>query len=176
MSKALYRGHFLLSSGYHSEYYFEKFRILENPVLLRKFSQKIAEEFGGFDVEWVVGPFTGGAILAYDVASLMGIMSAYAEKEGERRVLKRGYDIHGKRVAIVDDVLTTGKSLRETYEAVLRAGGNPVVAGVMVKRGDVEIEIPLFYVLELDLPIYPERECPLCSAGIPLEIRGKGGV
>lgn len=149
---------------------------MENPVLLRKFSQKLAEEFAAFDVEWVVGPFTGGAILAYDVASVMGIMAAYAEKEGEKRVLKRGYNIYGKRVAIVDDVLTTGKSLRETYEAVLREGGNPVVAGVMVKRGEVEIGIPLFYVLKLSFPTYPATECPLCKSGIPLEIRGKGGV
>lgn len=149
---------------------------MENPVLLRKFSQKLAEEFAAFDVEWVVGPFTGGAILAYDVASFMGIMAAYAEKEGEKRVLKRGYDLYGKRVAVVDDVLTTGKSLRDTYEAVLRQGGNPVVAGVMVKRGALEIEIPFFYVLELSLPVYPEMECPLCKSGIPLEIRGKGGV
>lgn len=143
---------------------------------MRKFSQKLAEEFASFDVEWVVGPFTGGAILAYDVASVMGIMAAYAEKEGEKRVLKRGYNLYGKRVAVVDDVLTTGKSLRDTYEAVLREGGKVVVGGVMVKRGEIEIGIPLFYVLELSLPVYPETECPLCKAGIPLEIRGKGSV
>jgi len=176
LRRALYKGHFLLSSGLHSEYYFEKFRILEDPKLLRKFSEVLARKLKDFDVEWVVGPFTGGAIFAYDLASVMGVFSAYAEKEGERRVLKRGYNIENRRVAVVDDVLTTGKSLRETYSAVLEAGGIPVVCGVMIKRGEISLEVPLFFVLELNLPVFKPEDCPLCKAGIPLEIRGKGGL
>lgn len=160
----------------HSEYYFEKFRILEDPRLLRKFSEILAGKFKDFKIEWVVGPFTGGAILAFDIASFMGIFSAYAEKDGEKRVLKRGYDIKNRRVAIVDDVLTTGKSLKETYNAVLEMGGIPVVGGVMVKRGEISLEIPLFFVLEINPPVYKPEECPLCKMGIPLELRGKGGL
>ncbi len=133
-------------------------------------------KFIEFEVEWVVGPFTGGAIFAYDIASLMGILSAYAEKEEKGRVLKRGYNIKNKRVAIVDDVLTTGKSIKETYFAVLEAGGIPVVGGVMVKRGEVSLDLPIFFVLEIDLPAFREEECPLCKRGIPLELRGKGGI
>jgi Orotate phosphoribosyltransferase len=96
---------------------------LEDPKLLRKFSEILARKLEDFDVEWVVGPFTGGAIFAYDLASVMGVFSAYAEKEGERRVLKRGYNIENRRVAMVDDVLTTGKSLRGTYSAGFGGGG-----------------------------------------------------
>jgi Orotate phosphoribosyltransferase len=90
LNRALYRGHFLLSSGLHSEYYFEKFRILEDPRLLRKFSEILAGKFKEFKIEWVVGPFTGGAILAFDIASFMGIFSAYAEKDGGKKGFEKG--------------------------------------------------------------------------------------
>jgi len=166
----------LLSSGFHSEYYFEKFRILENPRFVRRFSEVLAREFKSYDIEWVVGPFTGGAILAYDLASLMGIKVGYAEKVDNGRVLKRGFDVKGKKVAVVDDVLTTGRSIKDTIEAVKDAGGIPVVAGVMVKRGEVSLDIPLYCVMELEFPIYSPDECPMCKKGLELEIRGKGGV
>jgi len=122
----------------------------------------------------VAGPFTGGAILAYEVARVMGLRAAYAERGEGGRVFRRGFDLRGERVVVVDDVLTTGKSLRETVEAVERAGGVVVGVGVMVKRGDFSGEYPFHYVMELDLPAYPPSECPLCEAGIPLSVVGKG--
>ncbi len=144
--------------------------------MLRKFSEVLAGKFESYDIEWVVGPFTGGAILAYDLASLMGIKAGYAEKMDNRRVLKRGFDVEGRKVAVVDDVLTTGRSIKDTIEAVKNAGGIPVIAGVMVKRGEISLEIPVYCVIELEFPVYSPEKCPLCKRGLKLEIRGKGGV
>jgi len=124
----------------------------------------------------VAGPFTGGAILAYEVARVMGIKAAYAEKVNGKRVFRRGFNLSGERVVVVDDVLTTGGSLMETVRAVEEAGGEVVATGVMVKRGEYNGAYPFFYVMDLDFPVYRPEECPLCGAGVPLRVPGKGGV
>ncbi|NPB03654.1 MAG: orotate phosphoribosyltransferase [Thermotogae bacterium] len=176
MDVALRKGHFLLSSGLHSEFYFEKFRILENPSLLSYFSERLAEKFAPLSPNRVVGPFSGGAILAYDLARILGVKAAYAEKMGHGRVLRRGFDLRGERVVVVDDVYTTGRSLLATAEAVKRAGGEVVALGVMVLRGEVALDVPFFYVLRLQLPSYKPEECPLCAAGVPLRVPGRGST
>ncbi len=106
----------------------------------------------------------------------MGIRAAYAEKVDGRRVFRRGFNLSGERVVVVDDVLTTGGSLMETVKAVEEAGGEVVATGVMVKRGEYTGDHPFFYVMELDFPVYGPEECPLCKAGVPLRVPGKGGV
>ncbi len=106
----------------------------------------------------------------------MGVKAAYAEREEGKRVFRRGFVLKGERVAVVDDVLTTGKSLMETVRAVEEAGGKVVAAGVMVQRGDFRTGIPFKPVLRLDIPTYDPSKCPLCRAGVPLKVPGKGKV
>jgi len=160
----------------HSGFYFEKFRILEDPALLRLFSRDLSRFFRRFSPDRVAGPFTGGAILAYEVARIMGIRAAYAEKGENGRVFRRGFNLSGERVVVVDDVLTTGRSLTETVRAVEEAGGEVVAVGVMVKRGEYGGRYPFHSVLELNFPTYSPRECPLCASGLPITSPGKGGV
>lgn len=114
----LKKGHFLLSSGLHSDFYFEKFRILEDPDATRKLSKFIIQEYKDKGVEWVVGPLTGGVIIAYEVARNLKCKCGVAEVKEGKRFVGRDFEIAGKKVLIADDVLTTGGSIIGTIEAI----------------------------------------------------------
>ncbi len=167
-------GHFLLSSGLHSPIYWEKFRILQHPEFTGELCRLIADQFRGIGVGAVAGPALGGAVLAYEVARLLGVKAVYAERGEEGRAFRRGQAISpGEKVLIVDDVLTTGGSLREMLEAVRKAGGSVVGIGVVVDRsGGVDFGVPFFRCYRASAPIYRPEECPLCRQGVPLQRLG----
>lgn len=168
---ALMDGHFRLSSGRHSPLYVEKFRLLQDPKATERLCRLIADRFRDDKPELVAGPTTGGIILSYEVARLLGLRGIFAEKAEKGRDFQRGFQVHaGERTLIVDDILTTGGSIREVIEAVRRAKGDPIGVGVLVDRsgGRTEFGLPLFACEELDLTTYSEGSCPLCDAGAPL--------
>jgi orotate phosphoribosyltransferase len=176
---ALMDGHFLLSSGRHSPAYVEKFRLLQHPQQTERLCRLIADRFRNDQPELVAGPTTGGIILSYEVARLLGLRGIFAEKADGGRAFQRGFEVRpGERVLIVDDVLTTGGSIREVIEAVRRAGGEPVGVAVLVDRSGGRTEfpagrggsLPFFACLELDLPTYEGGACPLCDDGVPLTV------
>lgn len=170
---ALMDGHFLLSSGRHSPAYVEKFRLLQHPEQTERLCRLIAERFRDERPELVAGPTTGGVILSYEVARLLGLRGIFAEKADGGRAFQRGFEVRpGERTLIVDDVLTTGGSIREVIEAVRRAGGEPIGVAVLVDRsgGRTDFGLPFFACLELDLPTYEETACPLCDEGAPLTV------
>ena len=118
-SGAILKGHFLLTSGFHSPVYWEKFRVLQYPHYTEQLCRLIASHFEKQDIQVVAGPTTGGVILAFEVARQLGVRGIFAEKEGSQRVFRRGFEISpGERVLIVDDVLTSGSSVREVVAAV----------------------------------------------------------
>ena len=175
---ALMDGHFLLSSGRHSPAYVEKFRLLQHPEQTERLCRLIADRFRDDGPELVAGPTTGGVILSYEVARLLGLRGIFAEKAAGGRAFQRGFEVRpGERTLIVDDVLTTGGSIREVIQAVRRAGGEPIGVGVLVDRSggrtdfpDGRGELPFFACLELDLPTYGEGACPLCDDAVPLTV------
>lgn len=129
------RGHFLLTSGRHSDVYVEKFRVLEQPAVLSRLCSEIAATFAGQAIDVVAGPTTGGIIIAFEVARQMGLPALYVESEQGRRTLRRGASIEpGARVLIVDDVLTTGTSVREVVEVIQEKGGVPAGVAVLIDR------------------------------------------
>ncbi len=177
-SEALVEGHFQLASGKHSGAYVEKFRLLQYPQRTEALCRMIADRFRELRPHLVAGPTTGGIIVSYEVARQLGVRGIFAEKvdshQGQGgREFHRGFELaRGERTLIVDDVLTTGGSVREVMEAVRRAGGEPIGLGVLVDRsgGKVDLGLPFFACLTLDLPAFEAEECPLCAAGAPLTV------
>lgn len=164
-------GHFLLTSGLHSSLYFEKFRLLERPDLLFIFCKEIAENFEGQGIERVAGPTTGGMVVAYEVARSLGIHWLLAERVDCRREFRREVKIkEGEKILVVDDVLTTGGSLRETMDAVQRDGGLVMGIGVLVDRREEEtgFDLPIFSIYRSKAINYPPETCPLCKGGVKL--------
>ncbi|MGD9116105.1 MAG: orotate phosphoribosyltransferase [Dehalococcoidia bacterium] len=175
---AILKGHFLLTSGLHSPVYWEKFKVLQSPPYTEQVCRLIADHFKDRNVEVVAAPTTGGIILAFETARQLGVRGIFAEKTGEKeRAFKRGFDIKpGERVLIVDDIFTTGGSLRQTIAAVKKLGGNIIGIGVMVDRSTEKTDfgVPLFSCLRAEAVTYSPEECPLCKKGIPLVKPGGG--
>ncbi|MEO0142396.1 MAG: orotate phosphoribosyltransferase [candidate division WOR-3 bacterium] len=164
----LQEGHFLLNSGLHSKYYFEKFRILENPIATTKLCAMIAKKFTDEGVEWVIGPTTGGVIIAFETARHLRCLSGFAEEREGKRVIGRGFDIKNKRVLIVDDVLTTGKSLMETIEAVRAKEAEILGISVLIDRSVQKMPFEYYCLYKKGVVNYKPQECPLCKANVPL--------
>jgi orotate phosphoribosyltransferase len=177
-SGAVLEGHFLLTSGRHSPVYWEKFKVLQFPNYTGQLCGMIADHFRKQKIQLVAGPTTGGIILAFEVARQLGVRGIFAEKAGEKeRAFRRGFSVNpGERVLIVDDILTTGSSIREVMAAVAGLGGIVVGIGVLVDRSEQKIEfgVSLFSCLRSETITYPPQDCPLCAAKIPL-VRPGGG-
>jgi len=176
---ALLEGHFQLASGKHSSQYVEKFRLLEQPVQTEALCQMIADWSRRVSPQVVTSPTTGGIIISYEVARILGTRSIFAEKEEGHpgRSFQRGFRIDpGERVLVVDDVLTTGGSIREVIDAVNRLGGEVVGVAVLVDRAGGRTDFGVlpkkdfFACLALDIPAYEVSECPLCRDGVPLKV------
>ena len=129
-SGAILKGHFLLASGLHSPTYWEKFQVLQSPNYTEKLCRMIATHFQKQNIQVVAGPTTGGIILAFETARQLGIRGIFAEKEGAtERAFRRGFSINpGERVLIVDDIITTGNSIRQVTTAVTKQSG--IVIGI----------------------------------------------
>jgi orotate phosphoribosyltransferase len=171
-SGAVLKGHFLLASGLHSPIYWEKFQVLQFPNYTEQLCGMIANHFRGQGIQVVAGPTTGGVILAHEVARQLGVRSIFAEKESPgERTFRRSFRIDvGAGVLVVDDILTTGGSIREVIAAVKKRGGEVVGIGVLVDRSQQKVEfgVPLFYCHRSETITYAPEECPLCAAKIPL--------
>ena len=176
-------GHFVFVSGLHADTYVNKNAMYPYTHEMSKLCRGIAERFAGKGVEAVVGPATGGIILsqwvAYHLSELEGreIFGAYADKDGDGFVIKRGYDevIKGKKTIVVEDLVTTGGSLKKVVEAARAIGADVVGAVAICNRGGVTREAvgspPEFIsLLTVHLEQWPESECELCQKGIPINI------
>lgn len=168
---ALLKGHFLLSSGLHSDTYFEKFQVLQYPQYVEILCRKMASLFKDDSVEVVVGPTTGGVIIAYEVAKSLKVRSIFAEPGDQGRIFKRGFSIKkGERVLIVDDILTTGGSAREVVQLVEKHQGSIQGIGLLLDRsgGKVKFDYPLRVLATTQVTNYRPEECPMCIKGEPL--------
>ena len=173
---ALLKGHFQLASGRHAGTYIEKFRILQWPDLTGLMCAGIADAFRG-QTNLLAGPTTGGILMSYETARQLGLRSIIAERveDGQpsdaKREFKRGFEIGpGDRVLVVDDVLTTGGSIRDVMAAVRARGAETVGVGVLVDRsaGKVDFGVPFFACLTLEVASWAPDVCTLCATGVPL--------
>ena len=188
-SGALREGHFLLKSGRHSARYLEKFLVLQYPSLAVEIGRRLAEALAPEAPTLIVGPTTGGVLLAFETArqlsGMLGsqvrgifaesIAAAGTDAGGSRRALRRGWPIApDERVSLVDDILTTGASVAETADAVRAAGIEPLAAAVIVDRSDgtLELRFPLRALGTIAIPSWEAGACELCRSGHPLEKPG----
>lgn len=173
---ALLKGHFLLASGLHSPEYWEKAKVLQYPEFTEILCRMIADRYRNEEIEVVAAPTTPGIIIAYEVARQLGVRGIFAEKaDTGGRVFRRGFTIEpGERVLVVDDIFTTGGSIREVLNAVKELGGDIIGTGVLVDRSPekVDLGVPFFSCHKVDVTAYRPDDCPLCKEGVPLVAPG----
>ena len=176
-SGALREGHFVLSSGLHSGTFLQKNLVFQYPErtarLCKALSAKIKEAVG--EVDLCISPAVGGIIPGYETARQLGVPSMYVEREGGEFKLRRAFEIPpGARIAMVEDIVSTGLSSRECVEAIKKAGGDVVVAACIVDRsgGRADPGAPFVALARLDVPAYPADQLPPELAAIPVEDPG----
>ena len=178
-TSAIMEGHFLLTSGLHSPRYVEKFNVLQKPVYTEKLCRAMAEKFKDANIETVVGPVTGGILLAHETGKALGTRAIFTERENGKMTFRRGFTLHeGERVLIVEDIVTTGGYIREVIDVVKEHGGIPVAVSMLVDRSGGKAtfgDVPSTALLHMDVKTYQPDECPLCKQGIPMTKRGRTG-
>lgn len=168
---ALLEGHFLLTSGLHSPRYLQCARVLQHPEHAEWIGRAIAAHFGGDQISAVVAPAIGGIIVAHESARALNVRALFTERESGTMTLRRGFRIEPQeRVLVVEDVVTTGGSTRETLDAVTNAGGIVVGAASIVDRsgGSADVGVRRVALLTLEVPAYEPSVCPLCQQDIPV--------
>ena len=174
---ALREGHFVLSSGLHSPVFLQKNLVFARPERCERLCRALADKNRAIapGVDLVISPAVGGIIPGYETARQLGVTSLYVEREGGAFKLRRGFSIPpGAKIAMVEDIITTGLSSRECIAAIQAAGGDVVVAGCIVDRsgGRADVGVPLAALATLDVPAYPADALPPELAAIPIEDPG----
>jgi orotate phosphoribosyltransferase len=170
-SGALLEGHFKLSSGLHSPGYFQCALVLQHPVHAETMGRALADLVRGLQPTVVMSPALGGVVIGHEVGRALGIRAIFAERQEGVLMLRRGFTLSGAdRVVVIEDVITTGGSTRETMRVAVAAGGQVVGAGAIVDRsgGSARFEVPFSTLVQMNLPAYQADACPLCAQGLPL--------
>jgi orotate phosphoribosyltransferase len=168
---ALLEGHFLLSSGLHSERYLQCALVLQHPEDAGQLCSALADRFRGEQIDLVVAPALGGVIVAHEVARALGVRALFTEREAGQMRLRRGFQIdEGERALVVEDVITTGKSTREVIEVVEQSGGQVAAVGSLIDRSGGSLDLPFKHsaLASLTVPTYDPKDCPLCRQAIPV--------
>ncbi len=178
-TNAIMNGHFLLTSGLHSPHYVEKFNVLQHPKYTQQLCEAMAEKFKDAGIETVVGPVTGGILLAHETGKALGTRAIFTERVDGKMTFRRGFSLHeGERVLIVEDIVTTGGSIKEVIDVVKEHGGIPVAVSMLVDRSGGKVNfgaVPCTALLHMDVETWAPAECPLCRDGVPMTKRGSTG-
>jgi orotate phosphoribosyltransferase len=176
---ALLEGHFILSSGLHSDRYIQCALVLQYPRAAEQLGAELAEKFRSLGATVVAAPALGGILVAHEVARALGARAIFTERQDGVMTLRRGFSLaEGEPTLVVEDVLTTGLSTRETMQCVKQAGGNVVGVGALIDRsgalsqplpggGTTDFGLPKAALLALSIQNYSPADCPLCKSGIP---------
>jgi orotate phosphoribosyltransferase len=170
-SGALLDGHFRLSSGLHSSGYLQSALVLQHPAHAEALGRDIARRVGDLRPTVVLSPALGGVVIGHEVARALGVRAIFAERQDGALMLRRGFMLsESDRVLVVEDVITTGGSTRETVQVALAAGGRVVGVAAIVNRsgGAARFEVPLSTLVDIVLPTYEPGACPQCARGLPV--------
>jgi len=175
---ALLTGHFLLSSGLHSEQYLQSALVLQQPRIATELCAELASHFKDSRIEVVIAPALGGVFVSHETARALGVRALFAERVNGELTLRRGFTIKpGERVLVVEDVITTGKSTKETIEVVKNAGGVVIAAASLIDRSGskADLGVPYKSLVTLTVPAYAPEACPMCKAGsMPVKPGSRG--
>ena len=170
-SGALLEGHFRLTSGLHSDRYMQSALVLQHPDLAAALGAALAERTRHLQPTAVLSPALGGIVIGHEVARALGVRALFAERQEGALTLRRGFTLApADRTLIVEDVLTTGGSTRETAAVAQAAGAQVVGAAAIVDRGrdPARLNLPLQSLVQLDVPTSAPASCPLCAQGTPV--------
>jgi orotate phosphoribosyltransferase len=165
---ALLEGHFRLTSGLHSPGYLQCALVLQHPREAEALGAAIADRVRVLGVQTVLSPALGGIVIGQEVGRALGVRAIFAERQDGRLMLRRGFSLQpGEKVLVVEDVVTTGGSTRETIDVAREAGAVVVGAAAIIDRsgGQQKIDVPFHVLAEVSLPTYDPGSCPLCLAG-----------
>lgn len=163
---ALMEGHFLLSSGKHSNKYCQCAKLMQYTDKTERVISIVKEKVKDLGIDVVVGPAMGGITAAYELGRQLGVRAIFTERENNVMTLRRGFEIEaGERILIMEDVVTTGKSSMETAAVLEGYGGKVLGIGCVVDRKSSEINLPIYSALELEFETYDSDNCPLCKDG-----------
>jgi orotate phosphoribosyltransferase len=172
---AYLKGHFRLTSGLHSPGYMQSALVLAHPAHAERLGRELAGQLRGQarpGIGLVMAPALGGLIIGHEVARALGVRFLFTERDADRRMsLRRGFTLSpGERVAVVEDVITTGGSTKEVIEIVKAAGAVPVIAGSIIDRsgGHADVGVARVALETLEIPTWEPDGCPLCKAGEPV--------
>lgn len=172
-TESFVKGHFELSSGLHGNQYFQCAKLLQNPEHAENIGKKLAALFDKNNIDIVVGPALGGIIIGYEVAKTLGKEFIFTERKDGIMTLRRGFNINkGDRILIIEDVITTAKSTKETIEVIKEFGGNISGIGCIVDRSGDKSAFVIKSLLQMHLETYIPEKCIMCKKGIPVEKPG----
>lgn len=174
-SDAFLEGHFELSSGLHSPSYLQCALALQYPADASAYGRVIAEKFIDQNIDTIASPAIGGLVIGYVTAQALNVRFIWTERQDGEMKLRRGFSVRpGERIAVVEDVITTGGSTRECIAALTAAGANVVGAAAIIDRsnGKADVGVPLVALASLDVPAYKPEECPMCASGSVAEKPG----
>ena len=177
-SGALLEGHFRLSSGLHSDKYLQSALVLQYPEFASILGEGIAERTRHLDPTVVLSPALGGIVIGQETGRALGVRAIFAERQEGKLTLRRGFSLSpADRVLVVEDVITTGGSTRETIDVAAAAGGTVVGASAIINRGRSEttIGLPFYALVNMEVPVYQPETCPLCAKGDPVVKPGSRG-
>lgn len=172
---ALLTGHFRLSSGLHSENYVQCALLLEHPRNAKAIGEALGAQIRSLGIQKIVAPALGGVIIGYTVAEALGVPFVFTERKEGTMTLRRGFRIEpGERIVIVEDVVTTGKSTRETADVIAQHGGVVVgFASILNRSGRPNpFDAPYEFLLALNFETWSDEQCPLCAKGVALDAPG----
>lgn len=172
---ALLEGHFKLTSGRHSNTYFQCAKVLQYPEHLTTICKRIADNFADKNVETVISPAIGGIVVGTEVGRQLGVKTIFAERKDGGMMIRRGFRLEPKeRVLVIEDVITTGGSVAEVIELIKLSGATLVGVGSVVDRsnGRVKLADDHFSVLSMEVVSYTPEDCPLCKEGVTIDAPG----
>jgi len=168
---AFLKGHFLLTSGRHSEYYIEKIKIIQNPDKVQLLCSELSKKFSDVDFDVVISPAMGGIVLGYEIARISGKRFIFTQRRNNKMIIRSVFELNpNERVLIIEDIVTTGGSVFEVIDCIKKTGSEVIGIGLIVDRsgGKVDFGFLTQPLLTMDIKTFLPEECPLCKKDIPI--------